>query len=126
MRIYYLALAIFCFNIAMQLVAASGLYPYYSVEASAGWNESVMKYKNASYATAGISQETLSFGFGDFVRALTLFVDLIWNSVTGAGKLLTMFGFPDDIADYVNALVLFVYAAGVIQFISGRAFKQNA
>jgi len=123
MRIYYLALALFTVNIAIQMVTLTGLFPLYHINAQTGYDTAVQQYTNASYSTTGISSQALGFGFGDFVKALHLFVNLIWNSITGFSSLLVLFGFPSGLVAFIQILMLFIFAAGIIQFISGRGFK---
>lgn len=133
MRIYYISLALFCINIAITMVSMSEIFvdpitgiPLFDLQAQEGYDTEVNKYQDSSYSSAGVEESSLSFGFGDFVRAFSFFVSLIVGSITGIGSMLELIGIDFRLAFLIKTLTFFIYAAAFIQFISGRYFSRNS
>lgn len=124
MRIYFIAVALFCANISIQMVDYSGVFkPYYSLNAQTGFDTYVNNFADSSYVNAGVEESGLSLGFGDFVRGMDMFTKLIWNSVFGVANLLQLFGLDPIMTLFLRTLMFFIFAGGTIQFIANRRFS---
>jgi hypothetical protein len=116
MRIWDMALFMYCLNFTVVLIAALGLVPGYQLQ-GVDW---VLPSVTVVGAVSSVSAAML---FGDWVAALGFFTATIAPSIIVLGTFLTQMGFPSTLATGIQGIATLVYLGGLIQFIANRSFK---
>lgn len=124
MKIYTIAIFLFCIQISIALIEVSGVfdsnYAYNSQwvqeQGSIAYNESFLDYQ--------VGGETdVSFSVGDFFKGLWLFIKSLAKTIIIFPYVLVQFGVPSFMAGLLSAPVYLVYIASLIQFIANRQFE---
>src|SRR3990167_7139658 len=105
MKFFSITLMMFLINIAASIINVAALFDNYNgIQPQQGWIDeaSAVSTKNEEYFQSAATQETSnSFGFGDFVKGLWLFVSNFAKGVIAPYYLLKQFGMPLQIAVYI-------------------------
>lgn len=79
---------------------------------------------NQEYFQSSATQDTsISFGFGDFVKGLFIFIKILTWGILAIPYTLTKFGLDTNLAIYISIPVYFMYGLGIAQFIANRSTK---
>jgi len=131
MRFFSIAMFIFCAVIAtswleqVNIIGAPenttyvdfSTHPEISMESL---NESA-RQASANYTKPEGFLETTS-QWGDFFTGMSRFIMAIKDATIGVPLFLVSFGFPVWMANDLSIIIWFIYAAGIIQFLSNRGF----
>lgn len=122
MKIYEIALYLFMFNIAAGMLNYA-LYSYGMPKFVPMQDTSYIEQALNSTNTTGFSISAYIGQvpiIGDLYTAIRIAVKVIWNSTMGFPSILeNVIGVPEFYANLVRVMLLFVYAAGVADYIRG-------
>ena len=122
MRIIIIAMLLFFLNLSVQVIDILDIFQY-NIATQSDWNVEVKDIENRQYLRSDVTADvSTSFGFGDFIVGLNLFIDFIFR-VLFISATLQLFGLDPVIANLVSLPVFFLYGLGLIQLIGNRATK---
>jgi len=137
MRLYDIAFFIFLFNIALGIVSDLGVIPANIGSIGIGGQSATSFASSApnNFVTAlntaqnqGISIQAVFSWFNVAFQLLMLIIspliNLFYYILLGTKELLVLVGVPDYIAWTLQALVWFIYAMGISQYMAGRSFRE--
>ena len=116
----------FLLNISVAITNAAGLFEGSSIQPQQGWLDeaSAAAIKDEQYFQNVATQEvSTSFGFGDFLRGLWLFVKTFAKGVIAPYYILTKFGMPVIMAVPIASATYLIYIAAIAQFVANRGMK---
>ena len=120
MRIWYIALFIFIFNLALATVAELDVFGAYKPTTDTQLAERVR----------GQAEELAGREIGgiDYVRLIVdganTLKDVLWQSTVGFYPMLLDLGLPSTVASLVATPVYLVFIAGVLQLVIGRYMER--
>lgn len=122
MRIVAIALLLFLINISAYVVNETGLFGV-SVQQQDEWLDDVQDVANSDYSQADLQEESVNFGFGDFVKGLWIFVKAIAYSIFAPPLILKGFGLRSPYYIILSIPIYFIYVIGIAQFVANRSMK---
>ncbi|MCH8003895.1 MAG: hypothetical protein IH934_04675 [Nanoarchaeota archaeon] len=122
MRVIIIAMLVFFLNLSVQIVDVLNIYQF-NIPTQGGWNDEVSNIENRQYLRSDVTADvSTSFGFGDFIVGMNIFIDFIYR-VLFISATLKLFGTPATIANLVSLPVFLLYGLGLAQFIANRGTK---
>ena len=122
MRVIIIAFLVFFLNLSVQIVDVLDIYAF-NIPTQTAWSDEVTNIEDRQYLRSDVTADvSTSFGFGDFIVGLNIFIDFIFR-VLFVSATLKLFGTPTAIANLVSIPVFLLYGLGLAQFIANRGTK---
>ena len=122
MRILLIAMIVFFLQISIGLVDVLNIFDY-NIATQDDWVTETTSIQNQAYLKSDVTAEvSTTFGFGDFIVGMKIFIDTIWR-VLNIRQTLVLFGLNSALATIFTAIVFLLYGLGLAQFISNRSTK---
>lgn len=111
-------------NISIAVVNASGILST-SHQSNNEWINKVYdeNLADASYVQGQVSSDSVSLGYGDFVRGLWQFVSTFSLGVVWMPFLYSQFGLSFPYTYYFTVPIWMIYSIALIQIVANRQFK---
>lgn len=124
MKAFAIAMFILILNSSFLVVNYTGIVavekqPYEEWISNVGADEIAQE----SYADTLVTEETSSFGFGDFVSGFFTFIKVIGYVVFGLQFTLAKMGLPYPLNYFISIPMYAAYLVALAQMISGRTTK---
>lgn len=122
MKILVLAMIVFFLQLSISMVDTLGIYNF-NVATQDDWIDEAQSIEKQKYLRSDITGDvSTSFGFGDFIVGLKVFIDFVWR-VINVKETMELFGLDPTIAGFVSAPIFILYGLGLAQFIANRGTK---
>jgi len=123
MRFLEIAMFLFLINVGILFINELGFFGY-EVQAQSDWIGATDEIvEDDAYKSGSLESADLSYGIGDFGKALFLFVKSLLYAIVAPGYVLTVFGAPTGIAILFSIPVYLIYIIALIQVIRGFGFE---
>ena len=122
MRIIILAMILFFLNLSIQVIDVLDIFQH-NIATQTDWNVEAIDIEGRKYLRSDVTADvSTSFGFGDFIVGLNIFIDFLFRTLFISATL-QLFGVPPLLANLISAPVFFLYGLGLIQLIGNRGTK---
>ena len=123
MKFLEITIIILLLNVAIATINASGMFPDYNLLPQQDWLNNIALQSSQSqqyFQSTATQQVSSSFGFGDFVRGLIIFVETFAVGVIAPGYILHTLGMVSSLAFFVSLPIYPIYWLGITQMVSNR------
>lgn len=126
MKFIELSYIVLLLNVAMAVINASGMVDGFQLSPAQNWFDAVGKDQlqdDQYFQSSAQQQSSTSFGFGDFVKGLALFLTTFALGIVVVPYTFIQFGLPAGFAALLSIPVYVSYAYAISQFVSNRSGK---
>lgn len=123
MKFLQITILILLLNVSIAVINISGMFPGFNILPQQDWLDSLTSQasQNQQYFQSTATQQvSSSFGFGDFVRGLILFVETFVIGIVAPGYIFHAFGMTALLALLISLPIYPIYILGIAQLISNR------
>ena len=122
MKYYEIIIFVLCLHVSVAIVNATGMF-HTTQEHDKEWFNRLLISTGDQYSQNQVQTESDSWGIGDFVKGLGIF---IWNFAVGIFVIpatLGAFGLVSPYVYYISVLIYAIYIAAIAQIVANRDFK---
>lgn len=126
MKFQDLTIIFLCINVAIAVINAAGIFPGFSILPQQQWINTLIGHSSQNeqyFQSAATQQVSSSFGFGDFIRGLIIFVETFAVGLAAPGYLMHAFGLNITLSLLLSLPIYPIYFTGIAQMISNRTTK---
>ena len=122
MKYYEICIFILCLHVSIAIVNATDIL-HSNTQHDKEWFNRLLISTGGEYDQNQVQTESNSWGIGDFVKGLAIF---LWNFAVGiviVPTTLGSFGLVEPYIYYISVLVYAVYISAIMQIVADRQFQ---
>jgi len=122
LRFYQIALFLLLFNSVFNIFIQTGRFGDFSTTVDDSWQTEVKDMLNKNITTEVVDTQTdITADLLNFLtpKAVKDSVKMLRKAVGTPAWILNQFGFPSSIIDMIDAVTIFIFLFGIIDFIRG-------